>query len=548
VTFGNAASASTFVKLEAGDAVIKAWSAPHDWVLTVTSTPGGVTDPAGAVYVVTDQARGIEAIPSTGYHFVNWALVNGSGNIADPNSASTTVTLTASDAGVQANFALNRYTLTVNHTGTGSTAPDGSSDVDHGAATPIVATPFSIYMLEGWSVTAGTGAIIADPAAESTTVTLEGGPATVTAAFVEYHGKQTLASTIASYSDTFADGVDGTVFVAYYDPNGQDLMFRRSTDRGKTWAAAVTVDSAGDVGQYCSMTVNTATSPSSTVDIAYYDLTNGNLKHVRFLENATSFSPSTVDSSANDVGKYSQMAWSGSSDNRRCIAYYDATDTGLKIAKTSNGTTWYTETVDTIADVGSHCSITCNTSGDFFMAYADTSSSDVKRAYATNVSMTSATTWTLGSTAYTGPVTYTGIALNGTSGIICFRGDTTLRRVVTTDSFASVGSVATVDTSGVTGEYARIRYVAADGAFWISYNRNRDSPVSYQTKLARSGDNGTSWTFLTPSGTSLIGATHGAASFAKDGTRLYASYGVRNGTTGLSTLWQAKSADGGVTW
>ena len=105
----------------------------------------------------------------------------------------------------------------------------------------------------------------------------------------------------------------------------------------------------------------------------------------------------------------------GTTDNRRCIAYYDATDMGLKIAKTSNGTTWFTETVDTIADVGSHCSITYNTSGDFFMAYADTSSSDVKRAFATNVSMSAPTTWTIGSTAYSDAVTYTGIALNGTT-------------------------------------------------------------------------------------------------------------------------------------
>jgi hypothetical protein len=549
VTFANAASASTTVQLQAGDAVIKVWSEPHDWVLTVSAGTGGTTDPAGAVYVLTAQARAVVATPGTGYHFVNWTLENGSGvTIADPNAASTTVTLTTTDAEVRANFAINQYTLTVTKTGTGTVNPSGSVVVNHGADTAILATPGSINMLQGWTVTAGTGATIANDAAESTTVKLEGGNATVNAAFVEYHGRQVLASDIAGHSDTFADPTDGTVYVAYYDAGGKDLEFLRSGDRGKTWATAVTVDSAGDVGQYCSMTVNTATSSFNTVDIAYYDADNGNLKHVRFLENATSFSPVTVDSSAYDVGKYCQMAWSGTVDNRRCIAYYDATDKGLKVAKTSDGSTWFTETVDTVADVGAFCSITCNTNGDFFMAYADTTSSNVKRAYAADVSMTTNTTWTIVSTAYTAAVTYTGIALNGANGIICFRGGTGLRQVVTTDTFGTVGSVTSVDTSGYTGEYARIRYVAADGAFWISYNRNQASPREYETKLARSADNGTSWTFLTPYTTSSVGATNCAASFAKDGTRLYATYGVRNGITGIYTLSQAKSTDGGVTW
>ena len=101
---------------------------------------------------------------------------------------------------------------------------------------------------------------------------------------------------------------------------------------------------------------------------------------------------------------------------------------GLKIAKTSNGTTWFLRRSTASRNVGGHCSITCNTNGDFFMAYADTSSSDVKRAFATSVSMASETTWTIGSTAYADAVTYTGIALNGTNGIICFRGFTTLCR------------------------------------------------------------------------------------------------------------------------
>ena len=155
---------------------------------------------------------------------------------------------------------------------------------------PDRCSPRLIVMLEGWSITAGVGATVTEPAALSTTVELEGGDSTVTAAFVEDHGKQTLASNIASYSDTFADPVDGTVYVAYYDATAKDLVFLGQTNRGKTLASPAIVDSTGDVGQYCSMTVNTVTSPYNTIDIAYYDADNGNLKHVGVIENATSFS------------------------------------------------------------------------------------------------------------------------------------------------------------------------------------------------------------------------------------------------------------------
>ena len=66
VTFGNATSASTTVKLEAGDAAIKACSAPNDYVLTVTAGVGGTTTPSGPVDVASGEARAILATPEPG--------------------------------------------------------------------------------------------------------------------------------------------------------------------------------------------------------------------------------------------------------------------------------------------------------------------------------------------------------------------------------------------------------------------------------------------------------------------------------------------------
>jgi hypothetical protein len=546
VTFANAAAASTTVQLQAGNATIKAWTAPHDWELTVSNSTGGITDPSGTIFVLTDADTAISAIPDVGYHFLNWTLENGSGAIANPAAASTTVTLTTSNAEVQANFAINTYTLTVNTTGTGTIVEPASGfvTVNHGASTPITGTPGSINMLENWAVTAGTGATIANPTAESTTVTLTGGIATVTANFVEYHGTQTLAEHI-TYSDTGTYG--SKCYMAYYDATNKDLKFRMSTNYGKTWGAAVTIDdSSNDVGEYCSMTVYKVPMLDIVlIGIAYYDATNQHLKYVAFADYLTSFSPVVVDSAV-AVGKYCQMTNTGS---KRCIAYYDETNQNLKIAKTSDGGagTWFCETVDISSnDVGAYCSITCNSNGDFFMAYADATLSDVKRAWATNVSMDSETSWTIASYAYNSTVDYTGIALNGSNGVICFRGANSLKGILSSDSFATVGSHSTIDSVGGAGGYSHLRYLA--GNFWISHNVNVsiDSFGTHQTKLAKSTDNGASWTLTTVASVQGGSPSMKGASFATDGTRLYVTYGYYDGVSYFLRL--SKSTDGGVTW
>jgi subtilisin family serine protease len=76
-------------------------------VLTVTSTTGGtVTQPGvGSFQYGQGTVVDLNAVPSTGYYFVNWTgTAVDAGKVANPNSANTTVTMNA-DYTIVANFA-----------------------------------------------------------------------------------------------------------------------------------------------------------------------------------------------------------------------------------------------------------------------------------------------------------------------------------------------------------------------------------------------------------------------------------------------------------
>jgi len=145
------------------------------------STPGAATS---SLAVAPGKAMNIDATPYAGYSFVNWTIVSGPAIIANPSSASTTVTLTLGDATIQANFSVLLYTLTVNVSGGGTTTPaPGPVTVSYGAQTSITATPNAGSVFVSWMVTSGT-ATIATPTNPTTTVTLTSGNATVQANFV----------------------------------------------------------------------------------------------------------------------------------------------------------------------------------------------------------------------------------------------------------------------------------------------------------------------------------------------------------------------------
>jgi hypothetical protein len=293
-----------------------------------------------------------------------------------------------------------------------------------------------------------------------------------------------------------------------------------------------------------------------TVEAAYYDTSNTRLKFVSFSSTATSgFSPTVVDSGG--VGQYCRLTYFNPtlSTTNRIIAYYDATNQALKVAKRTPTGSWTLETVlDATEDVGKYCDITpgATLTSEVYISFVN-NNTRVGRAYTSSVNMSGSSTWTttyynIGST-----VDYTGIELNNDNGVISFRNNNYLKVLRTSDKFVSVGNYATVDTSSGTGWDAKIQYT--DGAFFISYAYSYLSGSNLYRGIyfQKSTDNGVNWAKKTVSSWVGPGGGNSIPSLAVDtesgSTRMYMSYYDFGGLIGSPrNLVQAKSLDDGLTW
>jgi uncharacterized repeat protein (TIGR02543 family) len=143
-------------------------------------------------------ATNIAAMPNTGYSFVDWTVVSGSGvSFGNANSASTTVTLSGGDAAIRANFALKTFSLSVNASSGGKISTPASSPitVGYGAATNIAATTNAGYSFVNWSIVSGSGVSFGNANSENTTVTLTSGDAVVQANFTNIQYSLSLETT-----------------------------------------------------------------------------------------------------------------------------------------------------------------------------------------------------------------------------------------------------------------------------------------------------------------------------------------------------------------
>jgi len=133
--------------------------------LTLAGSPaeGGSTNPGyGTIAVNKNQAIKIDATALTGYHFVSWTIAGG-GQIEEPLSASTTVTL-VSDATVTAIYeedSAEKFNVTINvdPEESGSTSPGvGVHSMNAGQRYPLSATAAYGYHFVRWQ--GATGAAI----------------------------------------------------------------------------------------------------------------------------------------------------------------------------------------------------------------------------------------------------------------------------------------------------------------------------------------------------------------------------------------------------
>lgn len=539
-----------------------AWDNIPSYTLTISAGEGGSAVPSGAVSAKKGVAMSLTATHDTGYHFVEWTVESGAGvSFGDASRAITTVTLADGNAAIKANFGINNYTLTVTKTGTGTTAPSGSVGVTHGVAYPISASPGSGQVFKGWSVTSETAAAIESPLSASTSVILSEGDATVSAAFEEWHGWQDLAAAGASCSDTIVDGTD--VHAVWVE--GGALKYRLSEDGGMTWGDALTLDGSGNVGASCSLGL-VRDDITNMVVVAYYDSAAGDLKTARFYEGDAMPTLTTIDSTG-DVGSSCQLAAAPPYDDLVlkaggvCIAYYDATNGDLKIAKSLLGSSWYVETVDSGGDVGSFCSITHGTSkdGEWFISYVDATNQDIKWARASAVDLAGATAWTIDTLASDAAINeHTAIAMDPATGngILAYRTDTaatfpagSLLVFATDDRFETLSALPIPETTAGAGVAARLRFRQYGVAsYCLAYIVDREALDYDYARCLVSTDGGATWTVRAIPGQES-GSTRAVSSYMQ-GEVLWYTFSTSGGSfpSIYSLTRQAKSIDGGATW
>jgi len=163
------ASASTTVVVD-GDYALVANFAVNQKTLTVSSGAGGsVTAPGeGSFQYPQGASVAVQAVANAHYYFTHWSGTGvDAGKVADPASASTTVTVDA-DYTLVANFKIDQHRLTVSaaaggyiyvETRTGNvTTPWYDQPIpplDHGTEVTVIATPYGGWKFTGWGGTMG---------------------------------------------------------------------------------------------------------------------------------------------------------------------------------------------------------------------------------------------------------------------------------------------------------------------------------------------------------------------------------------------------------
>jgi len=173
--------------------------------------------------------------------------------------------------------------------------------------------------------------------------------------------------------------------VAYYDETSNELKYAYAnwdtTDKEWDWFLLPALDSAGDVGQYISLALDSNDIPH----ITYYDDNNDALKHA-FKTPTDAWATEFVDDPANvDVGKYSSLVVYNSTT--LYVTYYDATNFDLRFASAACNPitrvcTWTIHPpIDSNGDVGQYTSLAFDQNGDGHLSYYDVTKGDLKYAF-----------------------------------------------------------------------------------------------------------------------------------------------------------------------
>jgi hypothetical protein len=332
------------------------------------------------------------------------------------------------------------------------------------------------------------------------------------------------AGNVGQWSSVALSGSD--VLVAYYDLTNLDLKLVRGAIDGSSWSPGVKVDWPNSVGQYVSMAEN-----GGRIGISYYDATNGDLRYAYSTDGGSSWTRRAVDTAAANVGQWSAVALNGL---EAAISYYDVTNGDLKVAWSADGgDTWTTQSVDTTGNVGQYTSIAFNGT-KIYVSYYDVTNGDLKFAWAP----TPGGAWTISSIDTAGNVgQYTALRYDsGTSTIWVSSYDAGNGNLKVADSPGNESSwvvLPVVDSLGSVGQWSSL--AVSGSTVVVSYYED----YVYSLKVAVSTNSGASWTISVPD----TGGVGQYTSVALSGANIWVTY---YDLTNLD-LKLALSTDGGGT-
>jgi hypothetical protein len=257
-------------------------------------------------------------------------------------------------------------------------------------------------------------------------------------------------------------GADGFPFVAVLDTDNGDLRVVHCADATCSSSVGTTLDSAGDVGRYPSVTIGA----DGFGLVSYLDAANDNLKVAHCSNVAcTSATPATIVSSGTVADDYTSIAVGA--DGLGLITYVD--NGSLKVAHCSNAncTSATTNTIDTTTIA--YASLAIGADGLPLISYLDNASQDLRVAHCADVACATVASNPFDTGDNSGFYTSITIGWDGL-GLVSYRDATTSAlKVAHCDNVAcSAATVSTVDANGIEGEFSSIT-VGADGLGVISY-------------------------------------------------------------------------------
>ncbi len=316
------------------------------------------------------------------------------------------------------------------------------------------------------------------------------------------------AGNVGLYTSLALDSA-GNPHISYQD--GIDLFYgdlKYAQWDGSGWHTTI-VDSDGVVGFYTSLALDRAGNPH----ISYYELTNGGtLKYAH--QDGSGWHTTTVDSGGG-AGLYTSLALDRAGHPH--ISYFDFTKQDLKYAH-SDGSRWETTIVDSAGGVGQFTSLALDSAGNPHISYYDAINQDLKY---TRGNGSSWQTTTVDSAGIVGLFTSLALDSAGNPHISYF--DQTNQDLKYAHSDGSSWQTTTVDSAGNVGLFTSLALDRA-GNPHISYYDNINQDLKYTHW------DGSRWQTTTVDSTGNVGA-HSSLALDRAG-RPHISY--RDGTEEFS--------------